>query len=295
MQKLAFIYNPKAGKGIIKEELGNLIQIFSDSGYEVTCCPTKRKNYCKEYLKEEGKRFETVVVAGGDGTVNEAFNALVEMSEAEKPVLGYIPTGTTNDFAASCNIPCDMVAAAKIAAGKKETIIDAGKFNDSYFAYVAAFGAFTSVSYDTKQQSKNMFGYAAYIFEGIKSLASIKPYKMKIVTKDLEIEDEFIFGMAANSNSVGGMSLQRLNVDIADGLLEILLLKKIKPTEINAVISDLRNNCTNSKYYYVFKTDKMTLTSTESIAWTLDGEFGGETEKAVIENIQGAIKLRIDE
>lgn len=295
MRKMAFIYNPTAGKGTIKAEIGSLVQIFSDKDYLVTCIPTKRKNYCRDYIIEEGKNYDTVVIAGGDGTVNEVFNALNFIEESERPDIGYIPMGTTNDFAASCHIPGNLAAAARIAAGDKTRKIDAGRFNDSYFAYVAAFGAFTSVSYDTKQQAKSMFGYAAYVFEGIKSISSIKPHKMKVKYGQNEIEDEFIFGMVANSNSVGGLKLDKLHVDLSDGLFEVLLLKNIKPGEINAVLSDLKNSRIDSKYYYVFKTDKLNVTSHASIAWTLDGEFGGSVTEAEIENIPGLVKIKIEE
>ncbi len=295
MKKLAFIYNPKAGKGNIDIYFSDIIKAFSKEDYEVTLLPTKYKNHCREYIINEGKRFDRIVVAGGDGTVNEAFNALMEM-KGEKPTLGYIPMGTTNDFAASCNIPQDAIEAAKVAVSGNVTAIDAGKFNEKYFAYVAAFGALTDVAYDTPQEIKNLFGRAAYIVEGVKRLTNVKSYKMKIECNDLVIEDEFIFGMVANSNSVGGMKITSLEVDLCDGLFEVLLLKKIqKPFDINTILADLLQKKTDSEHYYVIKSGEIKFASQDNIAWTLDGEFGGEQTAAVVKNINRAIKIAVTE
>ena len=295
MKKLAFIYNPKAGKKNMDTYLVDVLRAFGKNGYEVTLVETMKKGHLTEYIREEGARFDTVVVSGGDGTVNESFNALMEIEEERRPSLGYIPMGTTNDFASSNNISKDPYRAAQIASGDGERKIDAGKFNDRYFSYVAAFGAFTSVAYATPTEYKNIFGYAAYVAEGIKALGTIKPYKMKIEADGEIIEDEFIFGMVANSTSVGKVRLDRMDVDLSDGLFEVLLIKKVKAGELNIIIGDLMNNKRKSDHYYIFKASKIEFLSEEDIAWTLDGEFGGETGKALVQNIPGAIKIKIEE
>lgn len=293
MKKLALIYNPYAGKGKIKTHLADIIDIFSDNGFEITVIPTKGKGHCRSFIQTDGTRFDKICVAGGDGTVNEAFNALMVLGD-KKPHLGYIPAGTTNDFASSCMIPTDPLLAAKVASGDKITEIDAGRFNEEYFSYVAAFGAFTSVAYGTSQQIKNLFGRAAYIVEGIKSLANVKSYKMRVKCNGEEFEDEFIFGMVANSNSVGGLKIKSLQVDLSDGLFEVLLFKKIgKATDVNAIVSDLLAKKTVSEYYYIFKTERLELFCEDAVAWTLDGEFGGEHNSAVIENVPRVIKIAV--
>lgn len=294
VKKLAFVYNPCSGKGRIENHFVDIINVFSKESYEITLMPTKYKNHCCEYIEKEGYRFDTIAVAGGDGTVNEAFNALMRLDK--KPTLGYIPMGTTNDFAASCDIPTDPFEAAKIAVSGRVIDIDAGKFNEQYFSYVAAFGALTDVAYDTPQQIKNLFGRAAYIVEGIRRLSNVKSYKIKIECNGEEIEDEFIFGMVTNSNSVGGLNIKSLEVDLSDGLFEVLLVKRIeKPTDINTIIADLLNRNLKSEYYYVLKSDKIRFSSNENIAWTLDGEYGGEHSFTDIENIHNAIKIRVAE
>ncbi len=291
MKRMAFIYNPKSGKGKIENSFVDIMNAFSKGDFEITVVPTKHKNHCMEYIKEQGHRFDIIAVCGGDGTVNEAFNGIMALT-GRKPPLGYIPMGTTNDFASSCMIPSDAYEAAKVVVEGGPVLIDAGKFNDSYFSYVAAFGVFTDVAYDTPQQIKNLFGRAAYILEGIKRLTNIKTYKIKVEYNQKTVENEFIFGMVANSNSVGGMKIKSLKVDLSDGLFEVLLFKKIaKATDINSIIMDLVNKKEDSDYYYVFKTDKITFSSEEPVAWTLDGEFGGEHTNLKVENIQNAIEI----
>ncbi|MBQ8540698.1 MAG: diacylglycerol kinase family lipid kinase [Clostridia bacterium] len=294
MKKIAFVYNPHAGKGKIENCFVDIVRAFSKEDCEITLMPTKRRNHCSEYIAHEGHRFDKIIIAGGDGTVNEAFNALMTLEE--RPILGYIPMGTTNDFAASCNIPTDPAMAAGVAVGDYVSCIDAGRFNDKYFSYVAAFGVLTDVAYDTPQENKNLFGRAAYIVEGIKRLANVRSYKMKIECNGEVIEDEFIFGMVANSNSVGGIKIKSLQVDLCDGLFEVLLFKKIqKASDLNEIIADLLNKKTDSEHYYVIKTDKVKFSSTESIAWTLDGEYGGEADATEVENIPRAIKIAVAE
>ena len=294
MKKIAFVYNPNAGKGKIENYFVDIVRVFSKEDCEITLMPTKRRNHCCEYILNEGCRFDKIIIAGGDGTVNEAFNALMTLSQ--RPALGYIPMGTTNDFAASCNIPTDPIAAAGVAMGDYVSCIDAGKFNDKYFSYVAAFGTLTDVAYDTPQENKNLFGRAAYIVEGIKRLANVRSYKMKIECNGEVIEDEFIFGMVANSNSVAGIKIKSLQVDLCDGLFEVMLFKKIqKASDLNEIIADLLNKKTDSEHYYVIKTDKVVFSSNESVAWTLDGEYGGECEVAEVENIPRAIKITVAE
>lgn len=293
MKKMLFVYNPHSGKGTAAKRLGEITEIFTKNDYEVTLLPTQHKFHCCDYIKREGHRFDQITVCGGDGMVNEAFNALCSL-EGSRPVLGYIPSGTTNDFAASLTLPTDVLKAAQTAAGNNTLEIDAGKFNEKYFCYVAAFGAFTSVAYDTPQKTKNVFGYAAYVLEGIKCMGSIKPYAIKVTTRDNVIEDEVILGLAANSKSVAGIKMKALDVDLSDGLFEVILIKKPeKATDIGAILTDLRSNNAESEYYYAFQTDKLIVNSEEDVAWTLDGEFGGMTTRAEIANIKRAIKIKV--
>ncbi len=294
MKKMTFIYNPKSGKALIRENLSDIVSIFSEGDYEITIVPTKHRNHCCEYIAEKGKNFDVVAVSGGDGTVNEAFNALMTIDDENRPVLGYIPTGTTNDFASSVGIPKNVMEAAHVINEGVVKKIDAGKFNNKYFAYVAAFGAFTNVAYDTPQQNKNLLGYVAYLLEGIKKLGEIKPYKMVVETDSSIIEDEFVVGMVANTLSIGGVKVKHFDVSLNDGLFEVILIKSIKkPADLSAMIADLKNNNTDSEHFVFVKTNKLKMQSYETIAWTLDGEFGGEHTNVQIESVPEAIKIKV--
>lgn len=295
MKKMAYIYNPHAGKGSVQNYLSDIIDVFTKADYEVTVIPTQYKHHCRDYIRHEGERFDLITVSGGDGTVNEAFEGLMSIGKEKRPALGYIPAGTTNDFASSCAIPTDPYEAAKIIAKGNTVQIDAGCFNNKNFAYIAAFGAFTYVAYDTSQQIKNIMGYGAYVLEGIKQFNKNKAYKMTVTTSDGTFEDEFIFGMVANSRSVGGLKLKKLDVDISDGLFEVLLVKKItKPSDIGKIISDLKNKELNGEQFYFFKTDRITFSCCEEVAWTLDGEFGGNYLVSEIANKHKAIRIMVD-
>jgi YegS/Rv2252/BmrU family lipid kinase len=211
----------------------------------------------------------------------------------KRPPLGYIPSGTTNDFAATNGLDTSFLLAAENIAKANVRDIDVGRFNDRYFAYVAAFGAFTTVSYATPQQFKNVFGHAAYILEGIKSLPEIKPHRMRVETQNGTIDGEFIYGMVSNTVSVGGMkALPEEAVDLNDGLFEVILVNPIENVAgFNQLIADFAAKSSSSKAYVTFKTKKITFVSDEELPWTLDGEFGGSQTKVEIENVHSAIKL----
>lgn len=296
MKKLLFIYNPFAGKSVIKPYISDIADIFTKGGFESVVMPTQGRDFCRSYIAENAERFDIVAISGGDGTLNEAVNGLMAIEKEKRPRLGYIPSGTTNDFAASVGLENEFLAAASAIVKEKSVNIDAGRFNEKYFAYIAAFGAFTDVAYDTPQEFKNIFGHAAYIIEGIKRLSTIKPYRMKITTDEGELEGDFIYGMVTNTLSVGGlMKLSAFNVDMNDGVFEAIFVKAMaKPSDLNAIMTDLRNRERDSRHYRAFKTKKLKITSHEKIAWTLDGEFGGECTEAAIENIHSAIELAAD-
>lgn len=284
MEKLLFIYNPLSGKGQIRFHLFDIVDIFTRNGYEVTVHPTQAKLDAYQTVISRGGDFDVIVTSGGDGTLNETIKGLME-SDRKIP-LGYIPAGTMNDFASSLGIPKNMVKAAlKIINGEKAEV-DIGAFNDEYFTYVAGFGAFTDVSYETPQQMKNVFGSLAYIVEGlrIKRLSNTKSYHVKVSYDDVVIEDDFIFGMICNSNSVGGLKgLSGKNVLLNDGVFEGLFIRMPKSlAELQATINALLTRDTESEYFYYFKTGYVECHSDDDLPWTLDGEYGGNCRNVII-------------
>lgn len=291
-KKLLFIINPKAGKSQIKNSLLQILDIFTKQGYKIIIYPTQSPGDARRIVRERSEDYDLIVCSGGDGTMDEVVSGIME-SEKNIPI-GYIPSGTTNDFANSLNIPKNMVQAANAIMEGKPYLCDVGAFNTDYFIYVAAFGLFTDVSYQTKQESKNALGYLAYILEGMKRLNKIRTHKLKIEYNNQVLEDDFIFGMITNSNSVGGFkNLIYPDVSLNDGLFEVTLIKNPRNAiEFQEIISSLIQE-TESEYMLTFKTNRLVVSSKEKVSWTLDGEFGGEHEKSVISNLKEAVTILV--
>lgn len=294
MKKMIFVYNPNAGRGLLKPRLADVLDIFVKAGYELTVYPTQsyRDAYNKIADMEDG--YDLVVCSGGDGTLDEVVTGM--MKRKNKIPIGYIPAGTTNDFANSLHISRDVLSAANTAVHGKEFACDIGTFNEDVFVYVAAFGLFTDVAYQTNQTLKNMLGHAAYVLEGAKRLSNIPAYKIKITCDDRVIEDEFMIGMVTNSKSVAGFKgITGKQVTFDDGEFEVTLIKRPKnPVELQAIITAFLMGNFDTEYMYMFKTKEIVFESMEEIPWTLDGEFGGQHDFVKINNQKQALKFMIE-
>lgn len=297
-KKLLFVYNSRSGKGAVKSKLADLIDIFAQNETEITVHPTQHAKDAYETIKKKGHKYNIVIAAGGDGTLNECFNGLMEISKEKRPKFGYIPTGTTNDFASTLHISKNPLVAANGIFTGKEMECDVGKATTGYFAYVAAFGAFTNVAYDTPQEHKNMLGHMAYILEGIKSITNLESYHMKLEFQDetgykKEIEDNFLFGMISNTKSVAGMSLGNESaIDLQDGLFEAILVKRPNNAiELQQTINALLTKDLSSERLYFFHTDAVRFSSEKQVSWTLDGEYGGYQEEMNIINLSKEINI----
>ena len=294
MKKLLFIYNPNAGKGLLKPKLSDILDIFVKAGYEVTEYPTQKyRDGYRKVARFEGD-YDLLVCSGGDGTLDEVVTGM--MQREDRIPIGYIPTGTTNDFANSLHIPKDLLKAADVAVNGEPFACDVGRFNKDIFVYIAAFGLFTDVSYQTKQEIKNVLGHLAYVLEGTKRLFGIPSYHIKVTHDGEVIEDEFVFGMVTNSKSVGGFrNMIGKNVVFDDGEFEATLIKFPKnPLELNDIILSIATGQQDSKYMYSFKAKEVFFESLEEIPWTLDGEFGGEHDYVHIKNERQSLEIMID-
>ncbi len=293
MKKLLFIFNPYAGKAQIKSKLLQIVDIMVKGGFEVTIYPTQAKEDALKIVKDRTGEFDLIVCSGGDGTLDEAVTGMM-LSEKKVP-LGYIPAGSTNDFANSLKIPKDMAKAAVIAVSGKKFACDVGKFNEDSFIYVAAFGIFTAVSYKTSQKWKNILGHAAYFLEGVKSLTDITSYRIRVECAGKTIEDEFIYGMITNSNSVGGFkNMTGKNVLLDDGKFEVTLIRMPKNFgELNAILGSLTKLIDNTDLIYSFKCSNIRFISGKEVPWTLDGEFGGSHREVEIWNIHRALEIMV--
>lgn len=293
-KKLLFIFNPRSGKGQIRSKLLDIIDVFVKGGYEVIVHPTQGPRDGERMVREMAKDVDLIVCSGGDGTLDEVVTGLMR-SEANAPI-GYIPAGSTNDFANSLEIPRDMVAAARNIIDGKLYAFDVGDFNNDTFVYIAAFGLFTDVSYQTSQDLKNVLGHLAYVMEGAKRIFDVKSYHMRAEANGHTYEGEYIYGMITNSHSVGGFkNLTGNDVEMNDGLFEVTLIKKPKnPLELNEIIASLLNAIDNTDMIDAFKTDYLELHADEAIPWTLDGEFGGDHVDVRIKNKKQALDILIN-
>lgn len=290
-KKLLFVFNPHSGKGLIKNSLVDIVDTMVKADYEVTIYTTQCQGDATNKVREEAKNFDLIVCSGGDGTLDEVVTGMSE-SGCDKPI-GYIPAGSTNDFANSLGIPKDMVKAAASAVSGEAFPCDVGYFNGDTFVYVAAFGLFTAVSYQTDQHLKNILGHAAYILEGAKHLHDIPSYVMQVEYDGIQFQDKFIFGMITNSVSVGGFKgMTGDDVKLDDGVFEVTLIKSPKnPIELNEILASLTNLIDDTDLIYSFKTSELHIMSKDKVAWTLDGEFGGEHEDLVIRNLNKKITI----
>ena len=292
-KKLLFIYNPKSGKAQIRNHLLDIIDVFVKAGYTVTVYPTQCQGDAVRAARECLEGYDLLVCSGGDGTLDETVTGM--MQSGRRIPIGYIPAGSTNDFANSLHLPKNMPEAAQNVVNGRTYACDIGSFNEEIFVYIAAFGLFTDVSYETRQQMKNVLGHMAYLLEGMKRLSNISSYHLKISNDGLNIEDDFIFGMITNSESVGGFKkITGKNVELDDGLFEVTLIKKPKnPIELNEIMAALVVEDINTDRMYCFKASKLTIESETPIAWTLDGEYGGTHTKVQISNEKQAMIIRV--
>ena len=282
-QKLLFIFNPHAGKGQIKNHLVDIVDMMVKAGFDVTIYTTQAQADATRKVVEEGAGYDRIVCSGGDGTLDEVMTGLMQ-AKLHIPI-GYIPAGSTNDFANSLGIPR--------AVGQNRFPCDIGDFNSDTFVYVAAFGLFTEVSYKTSQQLKNIFGHVAYIMEGVKQLRDIPSFRMQVEYDGKVFQDEFIYGMVTNSVSVGGFKGMTGNdVKLDDGLFEVTLIRNPKnPIELNEILACLTNMIDDSDLIYSFKTDAVHIMAKEEVSWTLDGEFGGAHREVVIRNLKQRVEI----
>ena len=295
-KRLLFIYNPVSGKAQVRTYLADIIDIYASGNYSVTVHPTKCSGDGYEYIKENAKDYDLISVCGGDGMLNEAVNALMTIEKEKRPTLAYLPAGSTNDFAGTVGLPTDIRRAAKMVVDGNPFFCDAGKINDRYFSYIAAFGAFTSVSYDTTQEFKNVFGHLAYVIEGIRTFPSIKPIHYKVSFDDIVIEDDFVLGMVTNSLQVGGIKHSMgTAISLNDGLFEVFLVRIPKTATgwQNIITALVTQDIEKTDDIINFKASKIKFESDEPIPWTIDGEFGGDLTLAEISNLPRAFSVMV--
>lgn len=292
MKKILFIMNPFAGQRKANRHLVDILTVFNRAGYEVSAYMTAGPGDAARHAARYAAGADVVVCCGGDGTFNETMSGVLR-SGAQVP-LGYIPAGSTNDFAASLGLPSDPVEAARAIVEGTPVRYDAGRFGDRYFSYVASFGAFTRTSYATPQSVKNALGHTAYLLEGISELSQIRPFHVRLELEDgTVIEDDFVFGAISNSTSVGGLlTLDPKQVDMGDGLFELLLVRAPKDfSQLSECLRALRTQKYNCRMITFLPSSRVKIAADPDMVWTLDGERAEGMAQLEVVNLHHAIRL----
>ena len=291
MKKLLFLMNPNAGQRKANKHLPEIIGLFNHYGWEPTVFMTTGPGSGSAIVEERAAQYDLIVCAGGDGTLNEAISGVLRAGSSCP--IGYIPCGSTNDFAATLKLSTDVIQAAKDIVEGGEQTYDVGLFNGRYFSYVASFGVFTRASYSTPQNLKNILGHAAYLLEGIQELTQIRAEHVRFELEDRVIEGDYLFGAISNSTSVGGiLTLDPKQVDMADGKLEILLVRApVDILELSECIMAVQSQKYNCAMITFRSAEKIKVYADPFMPWTLDGERAEGAETIHIENLHRAIRL----
>ena len=290
-KKLLMIVNPTAGKSKSRGPLFDAASVFSQAGYLISIHNTAFPGDAAQTAAALGKDYDVVVAVGGDGTLNQVVSGL--MTLPERPLLGYIAQGSTNDFASSLQIPSNPAAAAALIAKSTPRYLDLGRWNGRHFVYVASFGAFTQSSYTAPQSAKNAIGHFAYVLEGIKDLNSLRPYHIKITADGEVLDGEYLFGAICNSTSIGGlMHLNREYVTLDDGKFEMLLIPKPKsPAELPNLILNLLDQEFSYEGLVFRHVSSIHVETAEDLPWSLDGEYAASMPVVDIVNCQQSLAM----
>ena len=294
MAKLLFIVNPVSGKKMITDYIIDILNLYCSKNFEVSVLITQHQGHATEYVRQNSQNFERIVCAGGDGTINEVVSGLRQACDY-RALLGYIPCGSTNDFASNFGLDSDIMESAHRAISDNILSLDSGVLNDHNFLYTAAFGAFTEITYSTPQNFKNVLGHQAYIINAINHINTIKPIHATVVYDDQKIEGEFLVGLVTNSEQVAGFhNIYSGNVDLTDGLFEVLLVRYPKSiTQVSEALASIIAKNWDDKMLCFFKTRRLKIWTNEKVKWTLDGEYGGEYNVTDIYNRHNSVNFCI--
>ncbi|MEE1169290.1 MAG: YegS/Rv2252/BmrU family lipid kinase [Anaerovoracaceae bacterium] len=297
MKKILFVVNKKTGAGKNSSKVYEAVREFAAAGYATTICPIDigLRMEAADFLREE--QYDKVICMGGDGTLSHTVTSVMELED--RPVIGYIPAGTTNDFSHNIGLGKDIKRAALTAVYGDRFSFDIGKFNDRYVTYVAVFGAFSDVSYGTNQYFKNVFGHAAYVIKGIAAAPKSLSDKshMKIETDDETIEGDFVFGAIGNTFTVGGFRLNEMKREnLHDGYFELILIPAPKSkSELPRIAASILRDKVESTYVIFRRIKRARITAEQNTAWTIDGEEGGNITQADFEVAPEAVTVMVPE
>ena len=295
MQSVLLIVNPVSGRQKARMMLFSIVNFLSHSGCKTTVYTTTSQGNATELVRKHAPDHDRIICCGGDGTLNEIFSGLATL-DVSIPV-GYIPTGTTNDLANALGLSSNVKRAIYLALHGKICDLDLGTFNDDkYFSYVASFGAFSKVAYETPQWLKNRLGRASYFFYGISEIADIRSHRVRIIADGVEIDGEFIYGSVSNSTVIGGLvKLPEGSIRLDDGKFEVMLIRTPKdPMDLHQIIQSLVNQDYSEDFVLFFTASSVEFLFEVEVPWTVDGEYAGESRKVNIGNMQKKAKILVE-
>ena len=293
MKRLLFILNPQAGQRKANRFMPDMIRLFIEAGYRCEPYVTGAAGEATRVIARCPRKYDLVVCAGGDGTLNETVSGM--MAAGMDCPVGYVPCGTTNDYAASIGLSPDVMQATQDILNGRVQTVDVGRFNGRYFIYTATCGAFAKASYATPQAAKNVLGHAAYVFAGIRDLTAIKPFHMRVRADELALEDDFVFCSVTNSTSVGGIiQLDSQLVALNDGRFEVTMVRNpVNPAQLSSIIVGLTTQSVPNDMIHFFSAKRISIECDESVEWTLDGEREAATDSVSMENLHSAVRIMI--
>ena len=293
--RILLIYNPRAGKGLFLHHLPSVIDLFTKAGFSVEVYPTQSAGDAAKKVMHLKDEYYMIVPAGGDGTLDEVVTGLVK--SGKNIPIGYIPVGSTNDYAASLGISFNVMEAAGSIVAGRPTPVDVGIFNKEHvFIYVAAFGAFTDVAYNTNQDMKNALGHVAYLIEATKRLGDLKAYQMRVISGNVNKQQDYIYGMITNSISIGGIKhITGNEVRLDDGEFEVTLVRNPRNIlEMQEIVGSLLMGNYDTELIDYFKTDHIILETSKELPWTFDGEYGGSFSNVEIDNRTRSLLIMLE-
>ena len=283
-KRARLIYNPTSGQEMIKQNIAEVLEVLESIGYETSAFQTKPEHLSAQKEAERAAKagFDLVLVAGGDGTINEVVNGIAPLEH--RPKLAIIPTGTTNDYARALKIPMgDPVAAAKIIAKNETKKIDIGRaFGDKYFINIAAAGALTDLTFSVPSELKTRLGYLAYVAKGIEMFPKSKARPVRIYHDWGIFTGEVSLVFVALTNSIGGFEQFAPDTKLDDGNFTLILVKTDKILDMLSLLVQAMNggqhvSDVNVEYLKTSKLRIETLDQEEPFMLNLDGEYGGDT------------------
>lgn len=292
MRSMLVILNPRSGMKHGAKNLSEILTILQSGGYMPTVLQTEKPGDAAQFVRDYGASADVIVCIGGDGTLNEVVTGMVEAGYTQP--IGYLPAGSTNDFAGSIGLSKDILTAAHDVISGEPATYDVGRFDGRCFTYVASFGAFTRTSYSTPQDIKNALGHVAYLLSGIYDLTRIRAIPMRVETDNEVFAGEYLFGAISNSTSIGGMlHLDPEVVDLNDSLLEVLLIRvPANAAELAQLLYALSSQSFGESDCIQFcSTTHVSVETKEDVDWSLDGEFAKGKEKISIVNVPDAIRV----